>query len=421
MMKTALNSPIILQTACIAAMILFLARAWNFWVESGLFYSLGLDYASYGASAEVVSQSGWPLLYDKEVHTQVFEKWLAGGLDRSDPSTFVAWPYPAPFLLPFFVTNLFGHLGGFVAWTVISIVLYAAIVRGFAEPGRNDPATSLAPFAFLPFLYNLYIGQLVILMSFGLYRAMRSFEDGRDRAAGCWLGLLLVKPQFGLILAPILLVKRRWSALAGLCAVAAVLAGSTFALVGVDGMRDYREMARFFSGFRQVPRIVYPWDMINIRGLLVQALPASWGEDQATRAVLVLSALMTLSLIAVWRGPWQPRSERFARQMLGTMIVVVFTSFHSHIHAATLLVVPLLAAQRGRADADLLRNLSVLFMLVPTFSVALNANLVLGAWLLMIVMAGIYWSIVAEPRARDRSGAIDPAGAAAMPLGGLAR
>ena len=36
-------------------------------------------------------------------------------------------------------------------------------------------------------------------------------------------------------------------------------------------MRDYREMARFFSGFRRVPRIVYPWDMINFRGLLVQA------------------------------------------------------------------------------------------------------------------------------------------------------
>jgi hypothetical protein len=421
MMKTAFHSPIILRAACIAAMIVFLARAWILWAESGLFYSPGLDYAIYGASAEVVTESGWPSLYDKEAHTRAFAGWLSGGLDRSDLSTFVAWPYPAPFLLPFFATNFLGHLGGFVAWTLLNILLYAAIVRGLAGPGRNDPLTSLAPFAFLPFLFNLYIGQLVIMMSFGLYRSLRAFEEGREWAAGCWLGLLLVKPQFGLILAPVLLVKRRWSALAGLSSVAAGLAASTFALVGAGGMRDYREMARFFSGFRRVPRIVYPWDMINFRGLLVQALPDSWSEDQATRAVFALSALLTLTLIAVWRGPWQPRSERFARQMLGTMIVAVFTSFHSHIHAATLLVVPLLAALRGRPDADLLRNLSVLLMLVPTFSVSINGNLVLGAWLLMIVMAGIYWSVIAEPKDRDSSAAIGEARVGTMPLGGLTR
>ena len=116
-------------------MILFLARAWILWAESGLFYSPGLDYAIYGASAEVVAESGWPSLYDKEAHTQAFARWLSGGLDRSDPSTFVAWPYPAPFLLPFFATNLLGHLGGFVAWTLLNILLYAAIVRGLAGPG----------------------------------------------------------------------------------------------------------------------------------------------------------------------------------------------------------------------------------------------------------------------------------------------
>ena len=53
-MKTAFHSPIILRAACVAAMILFLARTWILWGESGLFYSPGLDYAIYGASAEVV-------------------------------------------------------------------------------------------------------------------------------------------------------------------------------------------------------------------------------------------------------------------------------------------------------------------------------------------------------------------------------
>ena len=133
-------------------MILFLARAWILWSEGGLFYSPGLDYAIYGASAEVVAESGWPSLYDKEAHTQAFASGYRAAWTGATRPTFVAWPYPAPFLLPFFATNLLGHLGGFVAWTLLNILLYAAIVRGLARPRRTDPLTSLAPFAFLPFL-----------------------------------------------------------------------------------------------------------------------------------------------------------------------------------------------------------------------------------------------------------------------------
>ena len=67
--------------------------------------------------------------------TPAFAVWLSNGLELRDPPTFVAWPYPAPFLLPFFATNLLGHFGGFVAWTRRSTsLLYTAIVRGLAVP-----------------------------------------------------------------------------------------------------------------------------------------------------------------------------------------------------------------------------------------------------------------------------------------------
>ena len=89
-----------------------------------------------------------------------------------------------------------------------------------------------------------------------------------------------------------------------LCALA--LAASTFALVGPDGVRGYLDMLRSFSGFRRVPSIVNPGDMINFRGLLVHLLPEGCGEGQGTAAVLALSALIPLSLVAVWRGPWDP-------------------------------------------------------------------------------------------------------------------
>ncbi len=283
-MPKVLFSPIVLRTACIAGIVGFLARAGAFWADGGLFYSFGIDYAIYGSAAEVAGRSGWPAIYDSEALTQTFAGWLAGGLDRSEPSTFAAYVYPVPFLLPFFAMNLLGHLGGFAAWTILNVVLYVAIVRGLAGADhRRDPLMSLAPLAFLPFLFGLYVGQAVVVMAFGLYRSLRAFDQGREWAAGCWLGLLLVKPQMGLVMVPILLIKRRWSALAGLGLVGAGLAGSTLALVGGAGVHGYLETARAFSGFRQLPRVVYPWDMINVRGLMVQLLPDGVGEAQGLR------------------------------------------------------------------------------------------------------------------------------------------
>lgn len=429
-MSTSVSSTNLLRIACIGAIVLFPLRALTCWVGDGMFYSLGVDYALYGASAEVAARSGWPSIYNPDAITRSFAGWLAGGLDRSDPATLAAHVYHAPFLFPFFATNLLGHLGGFAAWTILNLLLYAAIVQeagageGETDTDRRDPIVRLAPFAFLPFLFGLYLGQVVIVMAFGLHRALRAFTEGREWAAGCWLGVLLAKPQLGLIFVPVLLARRRWRALGALMFVGAALAAATLVLVGADGIRGYLATARAFSGFRQVPRLVYPWDMISIRGVLVQLLPASVDEAQGLRAVHLLSAAMLLALIPIWRGSWNPREPRFARQMLATMIVALLAGFHTHVHAAVLLVPPLLIALREGQGSDPLRTLAALLFLVPTFSVALNSNLVQGAWLIIILMAGMLGSILAGLARGERPNEsivlVEPP-AAAISSGGLAR
>jgi hypothetical protein len=290
-----------------------------------------------------------------------------------------------------------------VAWTVLNALAYAVIVRGLARgSGRPGPLIHLAPFAFFPFLWTLYLGQLVIVMAFGLYRALRAFEQGREFAAGCWLGLLLLKPQFGLILAIVLLSKRRWAALGGLGLVAAGMAASTFALAGVAGVRGFLAILRSFSGFRRVPDIVNPLDMINFRGLLAHLLPETWSEPQGTRAVYALSAAMMLGLVPIWRGPWDPRAGRFPRQVLATMIVALFASFHTHVHAATLLIVPMLAALRTRRETDPLLNLLALLIFLPTFSVAFDGIIEHCSWILMALMALTLGVMLVELRRSPR-------------------
>src|SRR5262249_35861433 len=83
----------------------------------------------------------------------------------------------------------------------------------------------------------------------------------------------------------------------------------------------------------------------------------------------------------------------------------LFASFHTHIHAAALLIVPMLAALRTRRDQDPLLNLLSLLIFLPTFSVASDGILEHCAWILMALMIITFGVILVEPR-RPPRGAI---------------
>jgi hypothetical protein len=111
---------------------------------------------------------------------------------------------------------------------------------------------------------------------------------------------------------------------------------------------------------------------------------------------MALSAALALSLVAVWRGPWDPRSWRFPRQMLATVAVILIASFHSHLYSATLLIVPMLAALRTRRDPDPLAPLYTLLIFVPTYAIAFDGRPGRCAWLLVMLMAWLYAGILVE-------------------------
>jgi len=379
-------------------LVLFALRVVQTWSDRGFFNFLGVDYAIYGATAHVVTDLGWTHLYDmKAITAKVVEFFFPYYESTGRPLITGPSPYPAPFVLPFIITNLFGPVGGFAAWTSCNILMVLAIARGMLRGSHHqEPTMYLVPFVFLPVLYNLFLGQLAIIMTFGIYKFYMSFQEGREFRAGFWLGLLLLKPQFALIPAIVLVGKGRWRALGGLLTSGIALALSTVALVGIDGVRNFLHILRAFSGFRRVPSIVYPEAMINIRGILVVLLPESITESQAMLLVLALSAALTLSLIVIWRGPWDPSADRFPRQMLGTLIVVMLTGFHNHIHGATVLIVPVLAEIRRNSKPIPLSFLWLTTIFLPTFIVVACGMMNYAGWTLVALMACSYWEIVAE-------------------------
>jgi hypothetical protein len=77
------------------------------------------------------------------------------------------------------------------------------------------------------------------------------------------------------------------------------------------------------------------------------------------------------------------------------MIVALLASFHTHLHAATLLTVPMLAAIRTRRDPDPMVNFVVLWIFGPTFAAAFDGILEHCAWILFALMAGLHTALVA--------------------------
>ncbi|HZW31552.1 MAG TPA: glycosyltransferase family 87 protein [Isosphaeraceae bacterium] len=398
----------------VLTLALFLQCVYGRWVARGLFESIGLDYAIFSAAARVVTDLGWARLYDATALTERFVQLLPFYDPMAPPAVLVASPNAAPFVLPFLVTNLLGPIGGFAAWTVLNLALVLAITRGLRRgPEYQGPVWHLMPFVFLPVLYNFYLGQLAILMTFGWYKASIAFRDGQEFRAGLWLGLLLLKPHFILVPALVLLGKGRWRALGGLFLAGLVLLVSTCALVGGEGVRSYLDLLRTFSGFRRVPSIVNPGDMINFRGILVRLLPEGCSEAQGTALVLVLSVLLVPSLVVVWRGSWDPRADRFPRQMLATLIVALLSGFHSHIYAAALLIVPLLAELARDREPASSRGPFLVLLYLPTFVILCTDNSRFAAWSLIAVMAWVYGVILAESWTGWGSDRIHRAGSAA--------
>jgi Glycosyltransferase family 87 len=372
-------------------------RIEQIWAMGGLFHWIGLDYAIYAATARVVTEIGWSHVYDLEAITEKLVPFSAYYGPMADTLISGPSPYPAVFVLPFIVTNLFGCLGGFAAWTLANTLVVVAVIRGLMRTARcREGGIYLATFVFAPLWYDIYMGQLAIAMTFGLYKSYGAFQVRREFRAGLWLGLLLLKPQFALVLAIVLVAKGRWTALGGLFLSALLLLVSTLALVGLEGSKGYFRILKEFSGFRQVPAIVFPKDMINFRGILANLLPVGCSETQGMVLLLVLSVLLIMSLAVVWRSPWEACSNRFPRQVLATMIAAMFTGFHNHIHGATLLIVPALAVIARDRSRDPLSFLFTMCLFLPTwvFSAAFTPRF--AGWALMFLMACAYVLIFTE-------------------------
>src|SRR5207302_486324 len=128
----------------------------------------------------------------------------------------------------------------------------------------------------------------------------------------------------------------RWEAASVLSAVfVGALAAGMPAFVGLPSA--LREMGEFRGPFGG------PAWMMNWRSIVLAARPGI--GDQAGFALVSSLSLLTMALsLLPWRGRWQPDSPSFAPRFCLLTLGALISSYHSHLHGAALLVVPMAAA-----------------------------------------------------------------------------
>ncbi len=159
----------------------------------------------------------------------------------------------------------------------------------------------------------------------------------REVLAGLLLGFLAIKPIF----VPLPLLVLAWGrprAALGMIASGLALALASVTLVGISGIGDYIDLARFYQAFSGSPAIV-EWRMYNLRGAAIR-LGWGWSEDVQLAVVLALSAIISLATLflsarALRRG--QSPDLVAAAVILGTIL----TAYHVHVQSLVFLAIPL--------------------------------------------------------------------------------
>jgi hypothetical protein len=333
--------------------VLSLQLVWNLYSHTGLFLALGPDYGLYVAQAAVLQEGDPVRIYERVAIDRKYKDLLNEYAHDPSyrPGTLELWgthvPYPPVFA---WVMQAFATLPavyGLVLWTVANLLILLLLGIRIAHhcPRWDRLAIMLFLFGSYPVIVTLLVGQFQLVLAWALAECFLGLRTGKDWKAGLWLGILLLKPHYGLLLGPLLIWKRRWRAVCGVAIVGTVFVGLSVAAVGLPALMAYPESFTVMAQFRGDD----PYVMINWRSLLLEIRPEITNRSGTLLSIML--GMVTVGCTALlWRGPWRPDAPSFTLQFTCTVLATLLVNYHSHPYGAVLLLVPLsLAAAQQQA------------------------------------------------------------------------
>jgi hypothetical protein len=349
----------------------------------GLFRWIGIDFGFYLAQAGVFAHGDLAGLYSIQAATP-YREGLAAYTTQPGLAT-PPGPVPYPPLFAWLISPLAGLSPplAFAVWTLVNasfaLVLAWRVASLFPPERRLLAAGVLLVSSAL--VFSLWFGQVQLLLSIAFGEAFIALRRGREVPAGLWLSVLIFKPQYLLLILPILLWKGRVRAIASFVAGAIVIFGISALVAGPASIVAYigSLVAEDTASKGVILTSVAPDVMVNWRALVL-AMPLNLADSVRLAITLALTALTAAGVIVAFQGPWHPSGRRFAGQMTLLGIGTILAAYHSHIHGVTMIAVPLAAFLASRVTRSTLDH-----AIAAATSLTLAAGIV-GPWLWFAVL-----------------------------------
>jgi hypothetical protein len=293
-------------------------------------------------------------------------------------------PQIALILAPF---SRFSYHPAALLWALATITVYAAAVwlawRAVRAALTDSVLVATAAAAFPPFWNTVLHGQTTAIPILAFSGGTIALAQERKILAGALMGLLFIKPHFGLLLAVVVLVCREWRMLAGL-AISAVAQGALVAVaLGPAVWFDYAAV---------VPRMAELQDALAPRPEQMHSLASVTTVFPDSVALLVWFAVclwVAVMTARVWRST-APLTLRMGVLALGSVLV----NPHVVVYDVAVLAAPLVwiggwfeGSSQGSPELRRQWRMALyalfLFLLVPTARfVPLQLSPLVMLWLL---------------------------------------
>jgi alpha-1,2-mannosyltransferase len=205
---------------------------------------LGTDFSNVYAAGTYALDGHAPAAFDPPLQfkreQQIF------GRDTQ----FYGWHYPPFFLFVAAALAWMPYGAALAVWQAVTLALYLLVIGAIVSSpspraaGMGDHLWLLLALAFPAVLINIGHGQNGFLTAALMGGALVTLER-RPIAAGILFGLLVYKPQYGLMIPLVLAASGRWKCFASAAATVALLALATTLAFGVDVWRAFLASTEF--------------------------------------------------------------------------------------------------------------------------------------------------------------------------------
>ncbi len=265
---------------------------------------LGGDYKTFWVAGQMALSGEAAQLFDPIA----FNAAISSTFDV--PSTGFRWLYPPHWLV---LITPFAMLPYFVSWLAFSLSTLALFLAACRQVIRNDigQSTGLGMsnrliiwllLASPAMLVNFLFGQNGFLTSALLVGAFALFGRQPVRSGGL-LGLLTIKPQFGLAVPAALLAGRQWRTIASALAAFAALAGLSVLLFGLHPWSAWFSGLAGSQGEMLSTRDQTFLDLQLSGHASARVLGAGPGLAASVQSVFVVIAMAGAAFAARTRGP----------------------------------------------------------------------------------------------------------------------